>query len=296
MNRPILSMIVCLSKKSLPINYYKKLLYDFSNNFGYHIQIDGEPFQYNELDKLLELLKELNIKDVGIRTNEKITQKEIDLICKYNIRSIMFKHNNKYLDNNLRIAKENAISTEVSVILEKSDINNIDKLIQQYEQKKINLLVFERSIIAKYRNTNYDPLEPTDYENVMKKILKYNLTNQKLGIAISHCPNKILLHNSEKYVENVGGCSAGIISCAINKNGDIIPCLPLFKVILGNISSDSIIDVWNNSSIIKQLQNRKLLKGKCGECEFINSCGGCRAESYYKFNSLFNEDITCWKE
>ena len=296
MNRPILSMIICLSKKSLPIEYYKKLVYDFSNNFGYHIQIDGEPFQYKELEELLKLLKELDIRDIGIRTNEKITQKEADLICRYNIRSIMFRHNNKYLDNNLKIAKENDISTEVSIILEKKNIDNINNVINNYEQKGINLLIFERSIIAKYRDTNYDPLEPKEYKIVMKKILDYNLTRHKMGIAISHCPNKILLHNHEKYIENIGGCSAGIISCAINDNGDVIPCLPLFKVILGNISSDSIIDIWNNSSIIKKLQNRRLLKGKCGRCEFINSCGGCRAESYYKYNSLFEEDITCWKE
>ena len=207
----------------------------------------------------------------------------------------MFRNQNKILDENIKIVG-NTIPIEVSVILQRDNVKELDNIISNYSEKNISLLVLERSIIAKYRNEKFRPLEPKDYKNVMEKILKYNHSNNRMGIALSHCPNKILLHKNEKYINNLGGCSAGIVSCAIDENGDVIPCLPLYTVVVGNIKNNSLMDIWNNSEIFKNLRERAKLQGKCGKCEYVLSCGGCRAESFYNNNNLFGEDNTCWKE
>lgn len=295
MNNPLFSMIICLSKNSPSFEYYEKIILEFVDNFGYHIQIDGSPFEYTEVEKILDLLKKTGIKEVGIRTNEKIDLNILNLIKKYDIRSLMFRDKSEFLDENIKIAN-NTIPIEVSVILQKDNMKELDNIINNYNEKNISLLVLERSIIAKYRDENFNPLEPKDYKKVMERIIDYNLSNNRMGIALSHCPNKILLHKDEKYVNNLGGCSAGIVSCAINENGDVIPCLPLFSVVVGNIKNNSLMDIWNNSEIFINLRDRTKLQGKCRECEYIFSCGGCRAESFYNNNNLFYEDNTCWKE
>lgn len=296
MNSHLFSMIICLSKESLEFKYYEKLILDFADNFGYHIQLDGRPFEYKEIEKVLDLLKMQGIKEVGIRTSEKINSNIIEMIKKYSIRSLMFREKNEFLNYNIDFANKNNIPVEISVILQKDNIEKIDNIIEYYNKKKISLLVFERSIIAKYRNEYYNPLEPQDYKNIMEKIIEYNHLNTGMGIAISHCPNKILLHKEEKYKNNIGGCSAGIVSCAISEYGDIIPCLPLYEIIVGNIKKDNIIELWNKSEIFNKLRDRTNIQGKCKECEFLLSCGGCRAESYYETNNLFEEDKTCWRE
>lgn len=295
MNNPLFSIIICLSKKSPAFEYYESVIMQFVDNFGYHVQIDGSPFEYAEIEKILDLLKRIGIKEVGIRTNEKIDLNILNLIKKYNIRSLMFRNQNKILDENIKIVG-NTIPIEVSVILQRDNVNELDNIISNYSKKNISLLVLERSIIAKYRNEKFRPLEPKDYKNVMEKILNYNHSNNRMGIALSHCPNKILLHKNEKYINNLGGCSAGIVSCAIDENGDVIPCLPLYTVVVGNIKNNSLMDIWNNSEIFKNLRDRAKLQGKCGKCEYVFSCGGCRAESFYNNNNLFGEDNTCWKE
>ena len=129
----------------------------------------------------------------------------------------------------------------------------------------------------------------------MQKAMEYNHNKNKTGIALSHCPNKILLHK-ERVINQyeIGGCSACIISCAIDKRGNIIPCLALSDIILGNICEDDLQDVWENNSICIQLRNRDNLQGKCGICTLKKVCGGCRAEAFLKTGKLFDEDYTCW--
>ena len=295
MNNFLLYMIICLNGTSPELKYYEKILREFSINFGYHLQIDGNPFEYKKLENILQICQKLNITDIGLRTNENVTEKNMKLIKKYNIRSIMYKDGNKHLIHNIALAQNYNISTEISVVLSKNNIHDIDKIIKKCKENKINLLVLERSIISKYRNQETEPLGPEEYKYIMNKIIKHNQNQEKPGIALSHCPNKILLHKDNKYDNNIGGCSAGIISCAIDINGNIIPCLPLYKIILGNIQENSLYEIWEKSGICIKLRDRNNLKGKCGACVYKSLCGGCRAESFYLTGDLFNEDKTCWK-
>ena len=100
MNNFLLSMIICLDNSSLDFEFYEKTLREFANSFGYHLQIDGEPFQYKYFEKILDLCERLNIKDIGIRVNEKIDESQIELIRKYNIRSVMFRYDSIYVEEN----------------------------------------------------------------------------------------------------------------------------------------------------------------------------------------------------
>lgn len=296
MNNFLLSMIICLDNSSLDFEFYEKTLREFANSFGYHLQIDGEPFQYKYFEKILDLCERLNIKDIGIRVNEKIDESQIELIRKYNIRSVMFRYDSIYVEENTNLTKRCNFPTEISLIIDKKNIYEIDKIIKWAIKKHINLIVLERGIIAKYRKKSIDVLSKDQYRYIMEKVVKHNHKHRNIGIALSHCPNKILLHKDRQSDFKTGGCSAGIISCAIDINGNIIPCLPLYNVVEGNIKNDSLLQVWDNSETFNKLRNRGLLKGKCGKCTYKNLCGGCRAESLYKKNDLLDEDDTCWNE
>ena len=293
MNNFLLSLIVCLDEDSIEYEYYEKTLAEFADGFGFHLQIEGSPFRYKNLEKILDLCNKIKITNIGIRTNEKITKEKIDMLKKYNIRSIMYRYDNENTQDNLKITEENDFPVEISVILDKDNIKKIDNIIKEAELNEISILVLERSIISKYRNKEVNPLERADYKYIMEKISQYNKEVNKIGIALSHCPNKILLH-PERKTDNSGGCSAGVISCAIDNKGNVIPCLALHKIIAGNIKENSIKCIWDNSKVFKSLRDKSKLEGKCKLCQYKNSCGGCRAESYYKDNNSYGEDDTCW--
>jgi radical SAM protein with 4Fe4S-binding SPASM domain len=75
------------------------------------------------------------------------------------------------------------------------------------------------------------------------------------------------------------GCPAGILTCAVNECGDVLPCSFFTQVTAGNIRKESFYDIWYKSAVLTQLRLRNF-KGMCGNCKHKNLCGGCRARAY----------------
>lgn len=293
---PLISVTICLNADSPFVDNYNGFISYFSKYFGQHIQIDGDPLKYPQLPDFLEKLHLNNINNIGIRTPSAPTFEQLRFLKKYDIRSILFHHDMQNLAENIHHAKQIGISAEVSVLASKPMLANFHKILNDTRFEGVDLLVVERSIVAEYRQKSVQSLEKWDYYKLLHLIFKNNKNEKKLKIAVSHCPNKILLHSTDTYAQMSGGCSGGVISCAIDWNGNIIPCLPLWQIVLGNICINDFSEIWNNSPLLTQLRNRDNLQGKCAQCEFKMSCGGCRAESYKYCGNLFHEDVSCWKE
>lgn len=90
------------------------------------------------------------------------------------------------------------------------------------------------------------------------------------------------------------GCWVGSYY-AINPEGYVSPC-PLFadSVFAGNVLNENLEDILFKSELFTRITNRKRLEGKCGNCKYTSTCGGCRVMAYYKTGNLFAEDPTCF--
>jgi len=55
-------------------------------------------------------------------------------------------------------------------------------------------------------------------------------------------------------------------------------------------------EIWYGSELLKALRNRSLLKGKCGKCEYRETCGGCRGRAYASSGDYLAEDPVCLKD
>ncbi len=88
------------------------------------------------------------------------------------------------------------------------------------------------------------------------------------------------------------GCIAGQLICLINVDGDVFPC-SYFPKSAGNVRKQSFKDIWENSELFKELRDFKKYKGKCGSCEYINVCGGCRARAYSMSGDYLEEEPFC---
>jgi heme b synthase len=85
------------------------------------------------------------------------------------------------------------------------------------------------------------------------------------------------------------GCIAGQLICLIDVDGNVLPC-SYFPKPAGNIKNQSFREIWENSELFKNLRNFKKYKGKCGSCEFIAVCGGCRARAYAIHGDYLEEE------
>jgi radical SAM protein with 4Fe4S-binding SPASM domain len=89
-----------------------------------------------------------------------------------------------------------------------------------------------------------------------------------------------------------GGCPAAIHYCAIAPTGDVLPC-PYLPISGGNLREQSLVDIWSNSDIFCRLRERGNLIGRCGECQYQDVCGGCRARAFGTFDDPMAEDPLC---
>jgi len=88
------------------------------------------------------------------------------------------------------------------------------------------------------------------------------------------------------------GCHAGILYLSLRPDGDVYPC-PFLPVRAGNIREQSLTDIWRNSKVLNELRERIMLKGKCGECEYRETCGGCRGRAYACTGDYLETDPVC---
>lgn len=88
------------------------------------------------------------------------------------------------------------------------------------------------------------------------------------------------------------GCIAGQLICLIDAEGNVLPC-SYFPKPAGNIHKKSFKEIWEDSELFKQLRDFKTYKEKCGSCEYLAVCGGCRARAYAISGDYLEEEPFC---
>ncbi|HZD94024.1 MAG TPA: TIGR04053 family radical SAM/SPASM domain-containing protein [Candidatus Sulfotelmatobacter sp.] len=78
----------------------------------------------------------------------------------------------------------------------------------------------------------------------------------------------------------------------ISHTGEVQPS-GFLPVSVGNVRHASVSDIYRNSELFQQLRNINNLRGKCGDCEFREICGGSRARAYALSGDAFAEDPSC---
>ncbi len=85
------------------------------------------------------------------------------------------------------------------------------------------------------------------------------------------------------------GCQGHI---AITANGDVVPCLLLPDLAVGNIYKDNLLEIVKKSK--KQLLLKYNIKGPCASCVSRHVCIGCRARAHVYHGDITASDPKCF--
>ena len=88
------------------------------------------------------------------------------------------------------------------------------------------------------------------------------------------------------------GCLAGLSYCFISHVGMVQPCGYL-EIDSGDLRKASFSQIWHDSPVFHELRDFSRYKGKCGRCEYIAVCGGCRARAYEAHGDYLSEEPLC---
>ena len=86
-------------------------------------------------------------------------------------------------------------------------------------------------------------------------------------------------------------CVIGRDGLCVMPEGIVFPCRR-FPIPIGNLLNESLMEIWESSSLLSRLRAKKNLKGRCGKCE-IEECRGCRSLALALTGDALEEDPHC---
>jgi len=108
-------------------------------------------------------------------------------------------------------------------------------------------------------------------------------------IPIAERPQKLLQAGP---IGRAAGVNEGRGFVFVSHTGEIYPS-GFLPISAGNVHKDSLIDIYRNSPLFRDLRDTSKLKGKCGYCEFKEICSGSRARAYAMTGDYFAEEPFC---
>jgi AdoMet-dependent heme synthase len=88
------------------------------------------------------------------------------------------------------------------------------------------------------------------------------------------------------------GVNDGRGFCFVGHTGDVYPS-GFLQARAGNVREESLATIYRDSPMFRALRDPSALKGKCGDCEFREVCGGSRARAYAVTGDYLTEDPSC---
>ncbi len=149
-------------------------------------------------------------------------------------------------------------------------------------------------------------ISPEDYEEILKWHYQMEKKERDMLVRPTCAPHyyRIRMQLAKEEGERVEirslkfstggskGCLAGQMICLIDVDENVLPC-SYFPLSAGNLKEKSLKEIWETSSLFKELRDFSSYKGSCGVCEYVRVCGGCRARAYAVKGDYLEEEPFC---
>ena len=291
----------------MPTRKVKSIIDEFAEMGGIHITFSGgEVFLYKDLMELCDYCRRKDLKISILSNLIALKDSQIPLLKKANLSLIQVSlySMDANIHDQITQVKGSFIKTKESIEkLVKADIpiqiscplmkinrNGYDKVLEYGNQLNVKvqtdfIMMAESNLDTtnlKYRLS----LEETD--KVIRDTIEHNIDYQEVTL-MKKPKSDDLKYNREKFLKQPV-CGVGYDNCCITANGDVYPCAGWQDYVLGNVYKQTLKDIWENSSRVKEL--RKVTEAsfpQCIDCEAFNYCSRCLVRNYNESNGdMFN--------
>jgi radical SAM protein with 4Fe4S-binding SPASM domain len=192
----------------------------------------------------------------------------------------------------LEICRENGLEVLVQTTVMEMNQEEIPQLLEfarDHGAWSFNLYF----LVKTGRGQQMNDLSPEQTEEMLELLVGWQDEYRPMLVRSKCAPQfKQLAYQKGVGGLESGGCMAGTAYCRITPQGDVTPC-PYMDVVAGNLRDQSFAEIWQTSPVMQDLRDVKRLKGRCGECEFNEICGGCRCRAQAAFGDYLQEDPAC---
>jgi AdoMet-dependent heme synthase len=200
----------------------------------------------------------------------------------------------------IRHLREKNISFQINVTLTKSNAAQTEALYELARSLGADALHFFMLVPVGCGQilAETDMLSPQQYEDKLVEINRLE-NKSKLQIKVTCGPHyqRVIRQQQTQHSKLITqhsrrGCLAGLGVLFVGHQGDIFPCGYL-PVNCGNILDKPLSEIWRNNLDLLKMCNSNNLGGKCGNCDYRQVCGGCRARAYAATGDYMSEEPFC---
>ncbi len=146
------------------------------------------------------------------------------------------------------------------------------------------------------RGSGMEGLSPEENEAVLEELLELEARFRGRMMVRSKCNPALMrlahARGADSPLLNYRTrCPCGLHYCRITPEGKVTSC-PYSTVEAGDLRVRPFREIWERSPVFETLRGGEL-QGKCGRCEFRESCGGCRARAHALTGELMGPDPSC---
>lgn len=284
------------SEKDLEFSYIKKSVNE-AKKMGLKAVLitGGEPLLRRDLNKIFKFIKSKKLKlflatnsllinGSNIRVIKKFVDKvNISLDGSPSVHDLIRGKIGAFreVEKKLRELKSKKILVSISFTAHNKNFNEIPFIIKFCKERNLPLNIKRFINLGRGKTNNLD-LSKKNYNFIAKLV---NNEKDKMDISFKDPYFSVCYFGGY-------GCYAGVHILSIKNNGEVWICTKVDYPV-GNIKKQKLQNIVEESPILKKLRDRNNLKGKCGQCENREKCGGCRAAAYAKTGNLFTEDPIC---
>ncbi len=135
-------------------------------------------------------------------------------------------------------------------------------------------------------------LDPLQYEELLEELLRLKIEST-IEVRVT-CGPQFARVCREAGIEKVSGCMGGRGFGFMSYRGDVQTC-GFLDISAGNLIENGFDfeKIWLGSEFLNKIRNLSGYKDNCGACEYVGSCGGCRARAYATSGDYLGGDPVC---
>ncbi len=305
----------------MPTAKVKSLIDEFAEMGGIHVSLSGgEAFMHKDLLDIVQYCRHKDLKITILSNLISLKDEQIPILQAANVSLVQVS----------LYAIDPAIHDAITTIpgsCEKT-IHNIEKLVEadipiqiscpimkknkdayvdvvEYA-KKLNIKVQTDYILMAEADFNTENLQQRlsldEVEKVLRGIIERDITYRR--------DNLKQIPKSEEMIFDIEAfkkrpvCGVGYDNCCIASNGDVYPCAGWQNMVLGNVYKQSLLNIWENSTKVKELRGiTESSFPQCLECEAFDFCARCLVRNYnesggdmLKINPVFCQEAFLLKK
>lgn len=191
----------------------------------------------------------------------------------------------------IRLLKSKELQVSIMTTVFRSNMTKIVELIDVLENVGVDTFALERFIPEGAGSAMAsEALSPSEIRDVFTAVYEAGRNPRKMRVLM-YRPLFAILDQDDPTIGAM--CSIGTNALTVMHDGAILPCRRL-PIPIGDIRNDSLFKIWYDNSLLWEIRNPLNLKGKCGSCDLVPICRGCRAVAYARTGDYLGEDPQCW--